>query len=79
MGTTTIRVSEATRARIAALASEADRPMTSVVDDALDALERRRFFTALNLRYEELRSEPDTWEEVEAERALEAGALHDGS
>jgi predicted transcriptional regulator len=74
---TTIRVSEQTRARIAALADRAGRPMTEIVDEAVDALERTSFFDAMNGRYAELRSDPATWREVEDERALEEGALGD--
>ena len=79
MSSTTIRVSEATRARLAALAEEVQQPMTSVVDEALDALERRRFFAALNERYGELRDDDDAWGQIEAERRAEAGALADSS
>ena len=53
--------------------------MTAVVDDALDALERRVFFEALNARYVELRADAAAWAEIEAERATEAGALRDQS
>jgi hypothetical protein len=52
--------------------------MTAVVEDALDALERRDFFTAFNARYDELRADADAWSEVEAERANEERALKDG-
>lgn len=51
--------------------------MTAVVDDALDALERRRFFEAFNSRFAELRSEPETWRSIEAERGVEAATLRD--
>lgn len=76
---TTIRVSVDTRDRIAALADESGKPMTAVVDDALDALERRRFFAAFNQRYAELRDDPDAWAEVEGERTVEARTLRDRS
>lgn len=76
---TTIRVSEATRDRLAAIAAETDRPMTAVVEDAVDALERRRFFSSLNDGYRRLRADDDAWAEVEAERRLEAGTLRDRS
>jgi hypothetical protein len=48
-----------------------------VVDEALDALERQRFFAALNQRYGELRDDDDAWGQIEAERAAEAGVLAD--
>jgi len=76
---TTIRVSVGTRDRIAALADESGKPMNAVVDDALDALERRRFFAAFNERYAELRDDPEAWADVEAERTLEARTLRDRS
>jgi predicted transcriptional regulator len=76
---TTIRVPDRTRDRLAALANATGRTMTAVVDDALDALERRVFFEALNTRYGELREDDVEWEAVEAERAVEAGAARDRS
>jgi len=41
---TTIRVSESTRDRFARLADSTGRPMTQLLDEAADALERRLFF-----------------------------------
>ncbi|MEJ7765062.1 MAG: hypothetical protein WKF86_06165 [Acidimicrobiales bacterium] len=76
---TTIRVSRTTRDRIAALADTSGRPMNAVVEDALDALERRRFFAAFNSRYRELREDEKDWNDVQAERATEAGSLGDTS
>lgn len=74
---TTIRVSTATRDRIAGLADSSGQPMNAVVEEALDALERRRFFAAFNSRYEVLRRDDATWDDVEAERATEARSLRD--
>lgn len=51
--------------------------MTAVVDDALDALERRVFFDAFNNRYGKLREDEDAWTEIGTERAAEEGALRD--
>jgi len=53
--------------------------MNAVVEDALDALERRRFFAAFNSRYRELREDEKDWNDVQAERATEAGSLRDTS
>ena len=74
---TTIRVSSETRERIAVLADETGQPMNAVVEAALDALERRRFFAALNSRFGELRQDPESWSAIEVERAIEAGSLLD--
>jgi len=76
---TTIRVSEQTRDRLAALADSTRRPMTRVLDDAVDALERRVFFERFNRRYEELRDDSEAWAEIEAERRIEEGTVGDTS
>jgi predicted transcriptional regulator len=65
---TTIRVSEATRDRFARLADATGRPMTQLLDEAADALERRVFFDQLGSRYEALRADESTWAAIEAER-----------
>jgi predicted transcriptional regulator len=74
---TTIRVTDEARQRIARLAEQDNRSMTAIVDDALDALERRKFFERFNERYAELADDGDMWSEVIEERAIEAGALGD--
>lgn len=76
---TTIRVSEQTRDRFAKLADETGRPMTQLLDEAADALERRVFFDRFSTRYEELRADPAAWGEIETERAAERGTLLDRS
>jgi hypothetical protein len=76
---TTIRVSEPTRDRFARLAQATGRPMSQLVDEAVDALERRVFFDQLSARYEVLRDDPGAWSEIEAERAAESGTLRDRS
>jgi hypothetical protein len=74
---TTIRVSEETRDRLASLANTTGRPMTRVVDDAVEALERKVFFDTFNRRYQELRDDPAMWSEIEQQRRAEEGALGD--
>lgn len=76
---TTIRVSEPTRDRFARLAQTTGRPMSQLVDEAAEALERRLFFDQLSTRYEILRADSDAWSEIEAERTVESGALRDRS
>jgi hypothetical protein len=76
---TTIRVSEPTRDRFARLAHATGRPMSQLVDEAADALERRVFFDQLSAGYEALRADPTSWGEIETERTLEGGTLADGS
>jgi predicted transcriptional regulator len=76
---TTIRVSEPTRDRFAELARTTGRPMSQLVDEAAEALERRLFFDQLSTGYETLRADADAWREIEAERTAESGALRDRS
>ena len=76
---TTIRVSEETRHRLSVLAKSTGRPMTKVLDDAVDALERRIFFDRLNRRYQQLRDDSSTWAKIEAERRVQEGELGDAS
>lgn len=76
---TTIRVSEETRDRLASLANATGRPMTRILDDAVEALERNLFFETLNRRYKELRADPEAWAEIEQERTAEEGAVGDTS
>lgn len=76
---TTIRVSEETRSRFAELAKVTGRPMTELLDEAADALERRVFFDRLAARYAELRRDRAAWQEIEAERGAESASLSDHS
>lgn len=76
---TTIRVSEPTRDRFARLARATGRPMSQLVDEAANALERRVFFDRLSSGYENLRADMNAWGKIEAERATESGALRDSS
>ena len=74
---TTIRVSEETRDRIASLSSATGRPMTRILDEAIEALERKTFFDTFNRRYRELRDDATAWSGIEEERRVEEGALGD--
>ena len=76
---TTIRVSEETRDRLASLANATGRPMTRVLDDAVEALERRIFFDTFNRRYQELRDDAEASAEIDEERRAEEGAIGDSS
>ena len=53
--------------------------MSQLVDEAAEALERRLFFERLSSGFETLRADREAWAEVEAERAIESGALNDRS
>jgi hypothetical protein len=53
--------------------------MSQLVEEAVEALERRMFFESFTDRYESLRADTDAWREIEGERAIEAGVLRDRS
>jgi len=72
-------VSKPTRDRLAKLADTTGRPMTQLLDEAANALERQVFFGHFSARHDEFRTDPVAWAEVERERALESGALCDTS
>ena len=55
---------------LAAIAESKGQPMTAVVEQALDALERREFLEAGNRRYAELRADPAAWAEVVRPRGV---------
>lgn len=76
---TTIRVSEETRRRFARLASQTGRPMTQLLGEAADALERRLFFDDLQARFGLLRDDPVAWAAIQAERQAESASFHDRS
>jgi hypothetical protein len=72
-------VSQATHSRFSRLADATGRPMTQLLDEAVDALERRLFFDQFAARYDELRADAAAWAEVETERTIESGATTDRS
>ncbi len=75
---TTIRVSDQTRQRVAALASATGRQMQSIVDEAVTEYERMLFWKAFEAGYEAIADSPHEWNSVRVERAEEESALTDG-
>ena len=75
---TTIRVSEQTRRRAAALAESTGMQMQAVVDEALIAYERAIFWESFEAAYAGLADHAEEWNEIVAERCGEEQALADG-
>lgn len=75
---TTVRVSEDTRRRVAALAEASGRQMQQVLDEAVTAYERELFWRQLATGYDALADDPHRWAELAAEREAEAPAVRDG-
>jgi predicted transcriptional regulator len=74
---TTVRVSEETRRRAAALAKATGRQLQQVIEEAVTAYERELFWQQLTEGYETLADNEKAWAEVQAERATESGSLAD--
>ncbi len=74
---TTVRVSEETRRRAAALAKATGRQLQQVIEEAVTAYERELFWQQLIEGYEALANDEPAWAEVQAERATESGSLAD--
>jgi predicted transcriptional regulator len=72
---TTLRVSEDTRNRVAALAESTGRQMQVIVEEAVAAYERALFWEDFESGWERLAGDPA----VAAERRGESPSLHDGS
>lgn len=76
--TSTIRVPARTYDRLKGLARAEGKPMSVVLDEAVDRYEADRFFRDMDAAYRALRADPDAWQQELAERVLLAGTLMDG-
>lgn len=74
---TTLRVSDETRQRVAQLAAASGRKMQTIVDEAVLAYERAVFWDAFDEGYQRLADDPEAWADIQAERAAEAPAIRD--
>ncbi|MCY3634117.1 MAG: hypothetical protein OXH23_00750 [bacterium] len=67
METTTIRVDTSTHARLLELSRDADTSLVATVRDAAEALWRQRFAREAMRQLNELRQDPEAWQEYLAE------------
>ena len=74
---TTVRVSEETRRRAAALAKATGRQLQQVIEEAVTDYERELFWRQMAEGYEALAEDARSWADVQAERTAEAGSLGD--
>ncbi len=75
---TTVRVSDRTRQRVAALAASTGQQMQTIIDEAVEAYERELFWRGFEQGYDQLADDPDGWDAIEAERSAESPSLRDG-
>ena len=78
MGYGTIRISDSARGALRELARAEGKSMLALMDEAVEALRRQRFLEQVNAAYAALRSDPQAWEEIEAERREWDATLADG-
>lgn len=78
MGTVTVRVSTATRDRIAELSRETGRSMSAVIDEAIRDYERKRFFEDFEGQVAATRADPAAWTGYQAEAAAFDETAGDG-
>ena len=76
--TNTIRVPARTYDRLKGLAKAEGKPMSVVLDEAVERLEADRFFREMDEAYRALRADPKAWQEELAERAVWDVTLMDG-
>ena len=75
---TTVRVSESTHALLRELAVRTDRPMSTVIEAALEEYRRRLFWSLADREFQELRAETAAWQEHQEELAVWEAAAGDG-
>ena len=76
--TNTIRVPAHTYDRLKSVARAEGKPMSVVLDEAVERYEADRFFAEMDIAYRALRADPAAWPEELAERALWDNTLLDG-
>jgi hypothetical protein len=78
MATTTIRVPDATHAKLQRLAADEGRPIGQVIEELIARYERERFFAELAEDLARLRADPAAAAEYDAELAVWDATLLDG-
>ena len=78
MANTQVRISAATHQLLRHLSAEVGESMQTIVAEALEQYQRRRFLAGLNEDFKTLREDAQAWQEELAERALWDNTLLDG-
>jgi hypothetical protein len=77
MGQVMVRIGEQTHQALRELAEADHQSMREVLEKAVEEYRRRRILEDANAAYAALRSDPDAWQEIQAEQAAWE-ALSDG-
>jgi len=78
MGYTTVRISSRAHKALKELATNDGRPMQALLDEAVEALRRKRFLERVNEAFGGLRKDAAAWSALEAERKEWDSTLLDG-
>jgi len=78
MGSLTVRITKSSHDALRQLADDSGRSMQDVLEEAVEALRRERFFAEMNAGYTKLKSNPKAWEQELKERAAWDSTLKDG-
>jgi hypothetical protein len=73
-----VRVSDTAHQMLRELSDRYGEPMHAIIEKAVDAYRRERFFDELDAGYAALQSDPEAWQEELAERKLWEATLMDG-
>lgn len=74
----TIRVSRSTHELLRDLAAKSNVTITAVVDEAVQDLQRKKFWADFNVACEALQIEPEAWPHLRQEDAAWESTLADG-
>ena len=78
MPSTTVRITPRAHKALRELSKSTGKPMRFVIESALEAYKRTRFWDACDSAYTRLRSNPKQWAEVVKEREEWDATLSDG-
>ena len=73
-----VRIRPETHAKLKAIAAELGKPLSEVLEDAVEVLRRQRVLDATNEAYAALKKDPKAWKAAVAEREAWDATLSDG-
>jgi predicted transcriptional regulator len=74
----TVRVEPQLHEKLRELSSAERRPISQVIEEAIDRYEKDKFWTAMHEGFARLRADPEAWADYQSEAALWDSASNDG-
>lgn len=75
---TTVRICHETHRKLKRMAAQADEPLTTILDQAIEAYRRQRFLDDANASFAALKKNKRQWEHEQREREAWDTTLSDG-